>query len=169
MTTFQEKFDREKNKIKSIKTLREEDEMVDRYFKSADYLFNNQADVLSPNYLLRVGGMLSSILPYFGQRAAKSRAERDILENLISQEEKILVLSILESRVGYKVTQAKAEASETLSERKNELIQLEVVKNQDEALFEGCKTMIMFTQSILSQKKAEQFTNSQLINNSSDA
>lgn len=167
--TFEEKFNSQKSKIKNIKTLREEDEMVDRYFQTADFIFARNADELSPNNLLRMGGALASILPYFGQRAAKSRGERDIFENILSQEEKAITLSILDANSGYKVTQARAEASEVLSEKKSELVILELIKNQDEALFEGCKTVIMFIQSILSQKKAERFTSSEMIDNSIDA
>ncbi len=167
--TFEEKFSSQRAKIKDVKTLRAEDEMVDRYFQTADYIFARHADELSPNTLLRMGGALSSILPYFGQRAARTRADRDIFENLLSQEEKAITLSILDANSGYKVTQARAEASEMLSVKKNELVILEAIKNQDEALFDGCKTVIMFIQSILSQKKAERFTSAEMINNSTDA
>lgn len=166
--TFQEKIAIQNSKIKTISELRKEDGMVDRYFHTADFLFSHDADVISPNTLLRMGGMLSSILPYFAQKAARARAERDIYENTLSQEEKALTLSIIDSNAGYKVTQARAEVSEMLSEKKNELVLLEVVKNQHEALFDGCKTMIMFMQSILSQKKAERFTSGEMVNNSVD-
>jgi len=169
MKSFKDKISEENSKIKTVKELRAENEMIDRYFQTADFLFSHEADVISPNTLLRMGGALASILPYFGQRAARSRGERDIFENILSQEEKAITLSILDANPGYKVTQARAEASEMLSEKKSELVILELIKNQDEALFEGCKTVIMFIQSILSQKKAERFTSSEMINNSADA
>ena len=55
--TFQEKIAIQNSKIKTISELRKEDGMVDRYFHTADFLFSHDADVISPNTLLRMGGM----------------------------------------------------------------------------------------------------------------
>lgn len=165
MNNYQKKFSEQLAKVKTIEQLRKEDEIVDRMFKVTDYVYSHDADTIGETLLVRMGGSLTSIYAYLGQKSARTRAERDIAENILEQQKKALELAYINDGTGYKVTEARAKASEDLAEENNELVILEANKNQIETLADACKTTIMFIQSMLAIKKAEMHTSRQLNDN----
>lgn len=153
MTTFQIKFNEEFEKVKSIDQLREEDEMIGKFFKIADYIYQTDIDRVSPDLLQRFGGQLSSIFAYLGVKSANLRASRDIAENTLKQMEKQLLLTKLDGK--YKVSEARALVMQELGQEHDKLVIMEATKNQMEAIVEAIRNMLVFIQSVMKQLDAE--------------
>jgi hypothetical protein len=143
--------------IKSIDQFRKEDTMVDMVFKIGKEIYKTPLDRASPTVLISHGSHLAGAYAYIGQKSARARAERDVFEQSIEEQEKALMLKFLDSQ--YKVTEARAEVAAELAEAKSQLIMYETVKNQWEAIEKGCSTMLSFVQSAIKMKENERFIN----------
>lgn len=150
---YAEAFSESMGRIKTIEQFRQSDPMVDYVFKVGRELFDTPLDQQSPDSLLATGGKLTGAFAYIGQMASRARAERDVAEQKAGEVEKRAVLALI--RNNYKVTEAKAKASDDVAEVMSDVLEKEATKNQWENIAEACQTMIMFIQSALRTKEGE--------------
>lgn len=161
--TFREKTQIAMARIKTLDAFRETDSMVDLVFTTGRRLFSEPLDKMSVGNLLTTGGKLTGAYAYLGQMSARARAERDVYRQKLDEVEKELMMEHLRDGK-YKVTQARAQISQQVTEIQ-ELVNLkEAEKNQWENVTEATSTMIMFIQSAIKVKENEKFSASRLHN-----
>jgi len=141
------------SKMGILEDFRKKEEMVDFVFKIGRALFEKELDRQSEGWLLSVGGKLTGCLAFFGQRASRARAERDVYAKTKKEIEGDLMLGRLDAE--YKVTQARAEVRKEIEELEKLVIEKECEKNQWENITDATQTMISFIQSALKIKKSE--------------
>lgn len=155
---FKDKCTATLSSVKSLQEFRESDSMVDYVVTVGRSLFDTPLDQHSTDSLLRIGGKLTGAFAYLGQQAARARAERDVYEQKAKEVEKALVLQYVGHQ--YKVTEAKARASEEMVDIQELVIAKEAEKNQWEAIVTATQTMIMFIQSAIKVKENERYSTS---------
>lgn len=161
---FREKCEIAMARVKDIEAFKESDPMVKYIFEIGHSLFDTPLDVQAPDMLIRTGGKLTGAYAYLGQKAARSRAERDVYEQKADEVQKEIVLAHVKDKQ-YKVTEAKAMASAEMIELNELVIVKEAEKNQYESITEAAHTMIMFIQSALRTKENERYSSSRSHNN----
>lgn len=141
------------SKMGILEDFRKKEEMVDFVFKIGHILFKQELDKKNEAWLLNTGGKLTGCYAYFGQKASRARAERDVYVKTKKEIEGDLMLGRLDA--DYKVTQARAEVRKELEELERLVIEKECEKNQWENITDATQTMISFIQSDLKIKKSE--------------
>lgn len=147
-------------KIETLAEMRAADKMVDYVYTVGRNMFDKPLDQLGVEELLAIGGKLTGIYAYFGNRCAYSRAERDVYEQKLAEMTKELALDYYEDTK--KITHAKAKAELEVSELADFVVLKEFGKNNWENLTDAVKTMIMFVQSTIKVKEGERFSNARL-------
>lgn len=133
---------------------------VKRMLEIAQEVYKSDLDMMSGEQLMKLGGELAGLYVYFGNLYAEARSEHEISENAYNQVLEAVKLSYIESDSGYKVTEAKAAACRDLETESSDMVLKEAIYKEWSTVIETCKTLIMFIQSCISQKKSEAFLRS---------
>lgn len=155
MAIFKKKTEIALAKIKTKDEFCESDKMVNYVFKIGENLFNKPLDVVGESELIKVGGKLTGVYAYLGNKASYARAERDVYEQ--KRDEVLAELSLDAYPETEKITVAKAKAKLEVSELNDFVIQREAEKNNYENLLYATDRMISFIQSAVKVKEAERF------------
>ena len=156
VTTFKKKTEKALESIGKPDDFQKRDKHIQYIFEIGEWLFSNDLDKTSESSLIRVGGRLTGVYSYLGNRAAYARAERDVYEQKRDEVMGNLVLEKLDNQ--YKVTEARALAKQEVSELEDWVVEKELEKNNNyENLMAACDKMISFVQTAISYKKAERF------------
>jgi hypothetical protein len=164
LETYKNKIDLTIAKIGTIEDFRKSDIMIDYIFETGRKLFEKPLDQWTAENLVAVGGRLSGVYGYLGQKSSRARTERDIFEQKLDEilnERTVNNYSLMDD----KITLARAQAKIEVAELKELVILKELEKNNWENITDACQTMIMFIQSTLKIKQAERFINKDLQDN----
>lgn len=148
MAEYRMKTDVAMSRIKDLERFRSEDEMVDYVFKAGHEIFQTELDKMEPNKLIQIGGNLTAIYAYLGNKAAYARAQRDVYtqkrDELMSQ-----IATDLYADSESKITLAKAKAKLRVSEIDELVTIMEHEKTNYENLLRATDKMVSFIQSAL--------------------
>lgn len=153
MSAFREKTETALSKIDDSEF--REEEMVAYIFEVGEWLFKNKLDITPEEQLVRVGGKLTGISAYLGNKSAMARAERDVYRQ--KKEEVINEISVKKYNISGKITLAKAEAKLEAAELDDVVIGKELEKNNYENILKACDKMVSFIQSAIKVKESEKF------------
>lgn len=156
MATYRLKTELAMGRIKNLQQFRDEDEMVDYVFKIGRELFQTELDKMDPNRLIEIGGKLTAIYAYLGNKTAYARAQRDVYaqkrDEVASQ---IAIDKYADSES--KITLAKAKAKLQVTEIDELVTITDYEKNNYENLLRAVDKMTSFIQSAIRVRTNETF------------
>jgi hypothetical protein len=151
-------------RIKNLQQFRAEDDMVDYVFKIGRELFQTELDKMDPNHLIEIGGKLTAVYAYLGNKAAYARAQRDVYaqkrDEVASQ-----IATDLYADSESKITLAKAKAKLRVTEIDELVTIMEHEKNNYENLLRATEKMTSFIQSAIRVRTNETFRGRDMYDN----
>lgn len=156
MATYRLKTEMAMMRIKNLQQFRAEDEMVDYVYKTGHTLFQTDLDKIDPNKLIEIGGKLTAIYAYLGNKAAYARAQRDVYAQKRDEVSSRLALDLYSDSES-KITLAKAKAKLQVTEIEEVVTIMEHEKSNYENLLKAVDKMTSFIQSALRIKSNETF------------
>lgn len=161
---FLDKAKSSMNKLEREEELRK-DKYVNLVFELSESVLRKDLDEASSSWLVAIGGRLTGVHAYLGNKASRARAERDIYEQKRDDVKDELMVEHYNSDSDEKVTLARAKTNLELSQINDLVVQKNKEKNDYENLLDACDKMISFIQSAIKIKNSESFRGNDMYDN----